>query len=141
MIVYELQCDASHRFEGWFGSSRAFENQLESGDLTCPVCGTTSLRRIPSAAHVSSGGATVRREVVSQEQSAARATLEKLVEFVRGNYDDVGSRFPEEARRIHYGEADARNIRGIATARDFAELVDEGVAVAPLPGIDIEKLN
>ncbi|KPK51754.1 MAG: hypothetical protein AMJ84_11030 [Acidithiobacillales bacterium SM23_46] len=141
MIVYELRCDANHRFEGWFVNSGEFEDQLRSGKLVCPVCGATKLRRLPTAAHLSSGGATSKQGGLNSEQPKARTALDRLVEYVRTNYEDVGAEFPEEARRIHYGESDARNIRGVATVSDVNELIEEGIAVTPLPTVDKEKLN
>ena len=143
MIIYELQCDANHRFEGWFANSTDFDDQFASGEISCPVCGAKNLRKVPSAAHLSSAAAADGEGAVSDdEHKATEVVLRQLAEHVRANYEDVGTNFPEEARRIHYGESKARNIRGVATARDIGELLDEGVAVAPLPTIgDKEKLN
>jgi len=141
MIVYELQCVANHRFEGWFASSNEFETQSTSGEISCPVCGATELRRLPCAAHLSTGGGIGKQNTRTDGQANVEVALKKLVEYVRDHYEDVGEAFPEEARRIHYGESDARNIRGVATVKDFAELVEEGVAVAPLPVSDRDKLN
>jgi len=141
MIVYELQCDADHRFEGWFANSEEFDDQLASGALACPVCGATKLRKIPTPTHLASGDAQERPGSLSVQRSAAETAVKKLVEYVRANYEDVGSRFPEEARRIHYGESGPRNIRGVATVKDVGELLEEGIAVTPVPGADKEKLN
>jgi len=141
MIVFELQCVANHRFEGWFTSSEEFEAQFTSSEISCPVCGATELRRLPSAAHLSTGSRTDQAITRPDSQLNAEEALKKLVQYVREKYEDVGEAFPEEARRIHYGESDARNIRGVATVKDFAELVEEGVAVVPLSGADREKLN
>jgi len=141
MIVYELQCEASHRFEGWFASSEIFENQLASGEIACPFCGGTNLRRLPSAAHLSSGGVAGKQEARIGERATAEAVLKELIEHVRANYEDVGTNFPEEARRIHYGESSERNIRGVASAKELGDLIEEGVAVAPVPAIDTDKLN
>jgi len=141
MIVYELQCDSDHRFEGWFANSEEFEDQLTSGALVCPVCGATRLRKVPTPTHLSSGDAQERPGMLSVPRSAAETAVKKLVEYVRANYEDVGARFPEEARRIHYGESDPRNIRGVASVKDVGELLEEGIVVAPVPAVDKEKLN
>jgi len=79
--------------------------------------------------------------MLSVQRSAAETAVKKLVEYVRANYEDVGARFPEEARRIHYGESDPRNIRGVASVKDVGELLEEGIVVAPVPAVDKEKLN
>jgi len=141
MIVYELQCDAGHRFEGWFANSEEFEDQITSGELVCPMCGATRLRKVPTPTHLSSGDGSEPRSTSLVDRSAAETAVKKLVEYVRANYEDVGARFPEEARRIHYGESDPRNIRGVATVKDVGELLEEGIVVAPVPAVDKEKLN
>jgi len=141
MIVYELQCEVGHRFEGWFANSEEFEDQLTSGALVCPVCGATRLRKILTPTHLASGDTHERPGAPLAQRSEAETAVKKLVEYVRANYEDVGARFPEEARRIHYGESDPRNIRGVATVKDVGELLEEGIAVAPVPAVDKEKLN
>jgi hypothetical protein len=141
MIVYELQCQANHRFEGWFANSRDFDDQFASGEIACPVCGASRLRKVPSAAHLSSASVTAGRGGALAGERAAVDSLRTLIDYVHANYQDVGARFPEEARRIHYGESAARNIRGVATASELGELLDEGIAVVPVPAIDNEKLN
>jgi hypothetical protein len=141
MIVFELRCEANHQFEGWFASSRDFDEQLACGELACPVCGANRLRKVPSAAHLSSASVAAGRGAAPVVERAAADPLRALVDYVRTNCQDVGARFPEEARRIHYGESAARNIRGVATASELGELLDEGIAVVPVPAIDNEKLN
>ncbi|KPK47147.1 MAG: hypothetical protein AMS22_17060 [Thiotrichales bacterium SG8_50] len=141
MIVFELQCDADHRFEGWFTNSEDFEHQMVSNQLACPVCGATRIRKVPTPTHLSSRDVSEPPSASSVEISAAETAVKKLVEYVRANYEDVGAKFPEEARRIHYGESDPRNIRGVATVKDVGELLEEGIAVAPVPAVDKEKLN
>jgi len=134
MIVFDLQCTQGHGFEGWFASGEAFERQLASDLVHCPVCDVASVTRVPSA----------RVSVPKGEPSAPSAPesiaglppelLKKLREAVRGT-ENVGRRFPEEARKIHYEEVPHRAIRGVATSDEAKALADEGVDFAPIPPI------
>lgn len=132
MIVLNLHCDQQHKFEGWFGSAEDFANQNERGLVTCPLCGSKAVERLPSAPHVSRG-----RTAEPQEAAVASTELQsallKLMRTVVQNSEDVGRRFAEEARKIHRQEAPSRNIRGTTTAAEARELLDEGVPVLPLP--------
>ncbi|MDE2182155.1 MAG: DUF1178 family protein [Alphaproteobacteria bacterium] len=134
MIVYNLRCANSHEFEGWFQSSAAFDEQAAEGKLVCPVCDTRKVVK-----------AIMAPAVAGTKKTAARDELRKMHQFVSGmrkyvkeNAEYVGPRFPEEARKIHYGETDARHIYGEATLKEAKELIEEGVDVAPLPP-DLEE--
>lgn len=138
MIVYDLVCSLEHKFEGWFPASSAFAAQRDQGLLECPVCGDRQIARVPSAARIN-------REVGdAPAPSQSRPPAERLQQFlhwVRRNFEDVGSRFPEEARRIHYGESPERLIRGQASREEVESLVDEGVPVLPVPALPRSDLN
>lgn len=146
MIIYDLQCEALHRFEGWFKNQDDYEQQLGSGLLSCPVCGSDQVRKVPSATFIStpSGGEVkgAMQELAALHQQSAEL-IRGLHEYVEKHYDDVGTAFAEEARRMHYGEAEQRNIRGVASAAEVKELKDAGVAALPLPPkpVDKQKLN
>jgi len=138
MIKYQLKCASGCSFEGWFPSSDQFEREADAGRLECPSCGATEVSRDIMAP------ALVRRASVSSKKSGGEDRVKQINEamagaarrardYVEKNFDYVGERFPEEARRIHYGETKERAIYGEATKVDAKELVDEGVAVAPLP--------
>ncbi len=133
MIVLNLACAKEHRFEGWFASSEAFEQQLASGLLACPICDGREIARLPSGPRVVGSVREEETATVGDESLAAveRQLREALRVYVR-NTENVGDRFPEEARRIHYDEAPARSIRGIASADETRELLDEGIVVLPL---------
>ena len=134
MIVLNLACAKEHRFEGWFASSDAFEAQLASGLLSCPLCNGTDIVRLPSGPRIvgALGEAAVESPAGDESLAAVERQLrEALRTYVRGS-EDVGERFPEEARRIHYKEAPARSIRGVASAEETHELLDEGIVVLPL---------
>ncbi|KQR75634.1 hypothetical protein ASG25_13425 [Rhizobium sp. Leaf384] len=135
MIRYALTCDAGHGFEGWFGSSGDFDAQSESGLVACPVCGTAAVHRALMAPALSTGRRkdTQRGLMMDQAQQAAVSKIREMVSTIRANAEDVGEKFPEEARRIHYGEADARGLIGRATLDEARALIEEGIDVAPLP--------
>ena len=152
MKVLDLQCSHSHVFEGWFASEEDFQSQLTRGLLTCPMCGDASVCKKLSAPrlnlHTSHEEANTDtapsalpslKEVANLEPSQLQATLLHMVRQVVANTEDVGDSFPEEARKIHYGETEARNIRGHATPQQTEELIDEGIAVMPLPLPDALK--
>ncbi len=135
MIRYSLACDNAHAFEGWFSSSADFDRQVETGFLTCPVCGSAAVGKSLMAPSVSTGR---KKEAVQQvafdaARQEAMAKLKEALAAIKANSEDVGERFPEEARKIHYGETDARGIIGQASLAEVRDLIDEGIEVAPLP--------
>lgn len=149
MKVFDLACAHDHRFEGWFASAEDFDDQLDRGLLECPVCGDRTVRKLPSAPRLNLSGATgptaapapaagtgplpAGAEPTPQQLQAAWL---RLARELAANTEDVGERFAEEARRIHYREAPERGIRGVATAEERGELADEGIEVFafPMPG-------
>lgn len=139
MIVYSLQCSKGHAFEGWFKDSGAYDAQAVDGKLVCPVCNTRKVEKAPMAPALANA--------VGERKTAAPEELHKMRQFVTGlrkyvqeNADYVGPRFPEEARKIHYGETENRHIYGEATIDEARELIEEGVDVAPLPP-DLSETN
>lgn len=145
MKVFNLCCAHGHAFEGWFGSEADYQSQTERGLLTCPLCEDTRVTRLPSAPRLNLGAAAPEASLSvatptlepQHEQARALAALQgglmQAVRAVIANTEDVGPRFPEEARRIHYGETEARNIRGQASAQERAALAEEGIEVVALP--------
>jgi len=135
MIVLDLLCDHGHRFEGWFASGETFRNQSQRHMVHCPQCRTSAVSQLPSAPHVKRGGA----EVVIPEKlenpfaAIGMAQLHQALVTMSRKAENVGDRFPEEARRIHYDEAPARTIRGVATADETRDLLEEGIFVLPAP--------
>lgn len=132
MKVLDLQCPQGHRFEGWFASADEFEAQLSRKLVECPVCGATEVSRMPSAPRLNLSGATQAQPVDPRELQAQAQAMRALRE-VLAKTENVGERFAEEARRIHYNEAPARNIRGVTTPEDAQALAEEGIDVMPLP--------
>jgi hypothetical protein len=139
MKVLDLKCSHEHRFEGWFASTEEFESQLSRGLVACPVCSTAEVSRMPSAPrlNLSSGrndAAPPRRASGDTvDPSAVQARALQFLREVLEKTENVGDRFAEEARRIHYNEAPSRNIRGVTTPEDAHALLEEGIDVMPLP--------
>ena len=140
MIVYRIACGQGHEFEGWFKNSAAFEEQVAEGALACPICGEVDIRKAPMAPAVSSAGSKRDSPPPPLDPQKTRQFMAGFRKFVEKNAEYVGTRFPEEARKIHHGEKEDRHIYGEATLKEAKELVDEGITIAPLPS-DPDKLN
>jgi len=137
MIVFDLVCAQGHRFEGWFASGDAFDEQQKKKLVRCPMCDDQQVERLPSArVRVPKGEAAVDAPPQLDAQQAVAGMpadlLAKLREAVKKT-EDVGERFPEEARKIHYNESPQRAIRGRATKEDAEALKDEGIEFQTIP--------
>lgn len=135
MIVFELKCGAGHRFDAWFKDGGAYEAQAAEGSIACPTCGDTDVSKAPMAPRIGKGSAADRAELARAARAEARAKLVELRAQVEREFDYVGDRFAEEARRIHYGEADSRAIYGETTDQEAAELSEEGVGFQRIPWV------
>lgn len=144
MKVLDLHCAHGHGFEGWFGSEDDFQSQLARGLVECPVCGDTAIVKKLSAPRLNLGAPQPAeaappsppagtREVAKAAHPELQAAWLKMVRHVMANTEDVGEQFAEEARRIHYGETEARDIRGSASADEVESLLEEGILVLPVP--------
>ena len=145
MKVLDLQCAHQHVFEGWFASEEDFLAQRESGLIGCPLCGDILITKRLSAPRLNLGNPRVEAStppeavpVASSEQSLQSAWM-AVARRIVASTDDVGERFAEEARKIHYGETPERGIRGQASRAETESLLDEGIAVMPLPMPDSLK--
>ena len=142
MKVLNLRCGQHHAYEGWFASEEDFAAQSAAASVACPMCGDTEVVRLPSAPRLN-----VSRHAAPAEPPArcggSEVTLQsqwlRALRHVMSNTEDVGERFPEEARRIHYGEVEERGIRGRATREDAEALREEGIEVMALPLPDAVK--
>lgn len=148
MKVLNLQCDLRHTFEGWFASEEDFSSQIERGLLACPLCGNQSVRKLPSAprlnlstARQDEAPAPKVQDVVSDTdvQQTLQAAWLQVAQRIMAQTEDVGERFAEEARKIHYGEIEQRGIRGKASREETEALLEEGIEVLPLPLPDALK--
>ncbi len=140
MKVLDLFCEDQHVFEGWFGSEDDFVNQLDRGLVQCPMCGSSTIKKRLSAPRLNLGSTrepqplssdVVELKVDTPDQAMLSAWL-KLTKRILANTDDVGDQFAEEARKIHYGEVNERNIRGMASPDETQALIEEGITVMPL---------
>ena len=148
MIVFDLLCSAGHRFEGWFASAEDFGAQRDRGLLSCPSCGAAEVQRIPSAARVNFGAQPPKPQPQPTQAkppaktpdmegkdpfAIAQMLYSRMLDDLLTKTEDVGRKFPEEARKIFYEEAPARAIRGEATQEEHDDLLDEGIPVARFP--------
>ena len=143
MKVLDLRCTHGHRFEGWFASDADLQSQMDHGLLECPVCADKAIMRLPSAPRLNVSGAREPQPVTkpAEQPSAGDQPVEmtmqaawlRAVQHVMNNTTDVGDRFAEEARKIHYGETDERAIRGRTTPDEAEALREEGIDVMSLP--------
>jgi hypothetical protein len=147
MKVFDLQCSAHHSFEGWFGSEADFVGQLARQLVQCPVCGDAQIEKLLSAPRLNLGRAqlpqtesadsavpaatSVNDVVLAAPQTEVTQALLRMAKAMLEQTQDVGSQFAEEARKIHYGESQARAIRGQATPQQTRDLLEEGVQVIP----------
>jgi hypothetical protein len=156
MIRYTLRCERTHSFESWFQSSAAYESQEKRKLVSCPSCGSTKVERAimaprivskkgrdsaaPAPAPAAAPEATA-TEVTTQgstpllmaQERELRAKLRELRDHIVKNADNVGEKFPNEARKMHYGDIEHRPIYGEASPEEARSLIDEGVEVSPLP--------
>lgn len=134
MIRFSLVCDNDHEFEAWFRSNDDFDTQSKRGFVECPACGSKKVGKALMAPSVSTGRKKEQIALAMGEaQKQALAQLKALAEKVRENADYVGDKFAEEARKIHFGETEARGIYGEATLDEARSLAEDGVEFMPIP--------
>ena len=134
MIRFSLSCEHDHEFEAWFRSNDDFDTQKKRGFVECPSCGSSKVEKALMAPAISTGR---KRETIAlamgEQQKKVMAQLKEMSEKIRENADYVGDKFAEEARKIHFGEADARGIYGEATPDEARSLAEDGVGFMPIP--------
>lgn len=134
MIRFSLLCDHDHEFEAWFRNNDDFDTQKKHGFVECPNCGSKKVQKALMAPAVSTGRKKEKIALAMNEmQKKAMAEMKALSEKIRENADYVGDKFAEEARKIHFGEADARGIYGEATLEEAKGLAEDGVGFMPIP--------
>lgn len=142
MIRFALTCGDGHEFDAWFSSGASYDEQTEAGAILCPTCGSADVRKAPMAPAVMRGRrveAPPRGESLEEaERTRTYAFLRGLREHVEKNAENVGKSFPEEARKIHYGETEERNIYGEASVDEAKALQEEGIPALPLPKLPEE---
>jgi hypothetical protein len=133
VIIYDLKCEKRHTFEGWFKDLAAFEEQKAQKLITCPLCGSSDVTMLPSSIAVMGKSREIRERKASATDVSPMKMLETIHDFVSKNFDDVGDRFAEVALKIHRGEENKRNIRGITTDKEEETLREEGVEFVKIP--------
>lgn len=162
MIRYALNCEQGHSFESWFQDSDAYDKQAERGLVTCPHCGSAKVEKAimaprlsvkakkrkapveqpatPTPASAPDTAATPAPvAMISPQEQALRSKLKELRDHLTKNADNVGTKFPEEARKMHYGEVEHRSIYGVASAEEAKDLAEEGIEFHPLPTLPDER--
>ncbi len=127
MIIFELRCANGHRFEGWFENSDTFEGQLAQGQIACPCCDDLNIEKVPSPVSIK------KKTSPSDDSKNAYQTWRNLCRYVVENFEDVGHNFATEALKVHYGQAEERNIRGVTTEPEEEMLEKEGVPFVKIP--------
>jgi hypothetical protein len=149
MIRYNLRCERDHAFESWFQSSSAYETQEKRKLVNCPVCGSAKVERaimapqivskkgrdvaVPAPAAATEVTTSASTPLMMAQERELRAKLKELRDHIVKNADNVGERFPNEARKMHYGDIEHRPIYGEASPEEARSLIEEGVEVSPLP--------
>jgi len=146
VIRYALCCETGHTFESWFNNSTAFDRQAARGLVTCPMCGSAKVEKAIMAPALSGGREAPAPEpektpvaIVSKEEVELRKKLKELRDHIVKSADYVGEKFPEEARRMHYGEIEHRSIYGEASPDAAKSLAEEGIEFHPLPRLPDER--
>lgn len=148
MIQYALVCDHGHEFESWFPSGAAYDEQRAAGFVSCPVCGSEKIEKQIMAPRVARTdlapvapvpASSQPMTLLSEKEQQIRSALKALHKHVIDNAENVGERFPEEARRMHDGEAETRSIYGRASFSETKALIEEGIDIMPLPSLPDDK--
>jgi hypothetical protein len=151
MIVFDLHCKDGHRFEGWFGSAKDFTSQKKRGLLSCPACGDSAIEKGLSAPRLNMGAQEPKQLPVPPQKTpdmegkdpfaVAQMLYSRMLDEILTKSEDVGKKFPDEARKIFYQESPGRAIRGQATKEEHDALIDEGIPVARFPVPSSDRLN
>ena len=150
MIKYTLVCEQRHEFESWFASSAAYDKQEKRGLISCPTCHSSKVEKAIMAPRLSGTRKRARKTdapaaaaapvaMLSPQEQELRSKLKELRDHITKNADNVGKKFPEEARKMHYGEIEHRSIYGEATLESAKEMIDEGIELHPLPVLPDEQ--
>lgn len=145
MIVFDLKCPTDHVFEGWFADTATFEQQVKAGDVACPMCGSVDVSKALMAPNVATRSSAAKGEeaapakdmvsLAKQKEEAGKvmAMMRAVKDHVEKNFDNVGTKFADEARKIHHGDVGKRNIYGKATREEAKDLHEEGIDFGELP--------
>ena len=140
MIRYDLVCENEHFFESWFKDSKSYQKQLEANEIACPKCNNSNISKSLMAPGISKKTNTKNGNVIANSSSSSiNNAIRKIRDEIKKDSEYVGDQFPEEARKIHYNEAEMRSIYGKASKKEITELVDEGIDIIQIPEIPDDK--
>ena len=140
MIRYDLFCENEHFFESWFKDSKSYQKQLDANEIVCPVCDSCNISKSLMAPGIPKKTNTKNGNVIANSSSRSiNDAIRKIRDEIKKNSEYVGDQFPEEARKIHYNEAEMRSIYGKASKTEITELVDEGIDIIQIPEIPDDK--
>ncbi len=140
MIRYDLVCENEHYFESWFKDSKSYQKQLEANEIACPKCNNSNISKSLMAPGIPKKTNTKNGNVIANSSSSSISNaIRKIRDEIKKNSEYVGDQFPEEARKIHYNEAEMRSIYGKASKKEITELVDEGIDIIQIPEIPDDK--
>tara|TARA_B110000459_G_scaffold24439_1_gene23440 strand:+ start:972 stop:1391 length:420 start_codon:yes stop_codon:yes gene_type:complete len=139
MIKYSLECNQSHTFDAWFSDSLNFEKQNKNNQISCPNCSSLKIKKSIMAPSIPSKN--YKSDLLNEKKDKVEVILSKARKHVEDNFDYVGDKFADEARSMHYGEKEEREIYGETTIEDAVDLIEEGVNVKPMPGVDPKLKN
>ena len=140
MIRYDLVCENEHFFESWFKDSKSYQKQLEASEIACPKCNNSNISKSLMAPGIPKKTNTKNGNVIANSSSSSiNNAIRKIRDEIKKNSEYVGDQFPEEARKIHYNEAEMRSIYGKASKKEITELADEGIDIIQIPEIPDDK--
>jgi hypothetical protein len=139
MIKYSLECNQSHTFDAWFSDSLNFEKQNKNNQISCPNCSSLKIKKSIMAPSIPSKN--YKSDLLNEKKDKVEVVLSKVRKHVEDNFDYVGDKFADEARSMHYGEKEEREIYGETTIEDAVDLIEEGVNVKPMLGVDPKLKN
>jgi|TARA_B100001146_G_C16194591_1_gene440960 hypothetical protein len=138
MIKYSLRCSGGHNFEAWFSSSKAYEDQTQDSLVLCPLCDSREIKKNIMSPNIGKKG---NKSNTNNDVKKIEVMMNKVRKHVEKNYEYVGKKFPEEARAMHYEEKESKDIYGESSIEEAKELIEEGIDIHPIPGINKKTKN
>ena len=138
MIKYSLRCSDGHNFEAWFSSSKAYEDQTQNSLVLCPLCDSREIKKNIMSPNIGKKG---NKSNTNNDVKKIEVMMNKVLKHVEKNYEYVGKKFPEEARAMHYEEKESKDIYGESSIEEAKELIEEGIDIHPIPGINKKTKN
>jgi len=138
MIKYSLRCSDGHNFEAWFSSSKAYEDQTQDSLVLCPLCDSREIKKNIMSPNIGKKG---NKSNINNDVKKIEVMMNKVRKHVEKNYEYVGKKFPEEARAMHYEEKESKDIYGESSIEEAKELIEEGIDIHPIPGINKKTKN